>query len=289
MSAPQSEPAKTPAIANALGRSMHFETTLADVVRRSERRAWMVASSALVTTLVLAGFLFYMLPLKEKVPYLVMADAYTGTSTVARLSGDFNQASITASEAINRSNVAHFVLARESYDYALIRLRDWATVYTMSAPAVADGYSRLHAATNPDSPFNRYGKPRASRDDSLSIPLLRADAVAAPRGATVRFQRTLYDAASGLATPLDNRIATLEFAYKANLGMDEKDRIENPLGFQVTAYRVDTDYAEAPPLAQRIATPAPPAQEAAMPAPTTASLQEAASTASMTTATGTPR
>jgi type IV secretion system protein VirB8 len=251
-------------------------------VRRSERRAWMVASGALVTTLVLAGFLFYMLPLKEKVPYLVMADAYTGTSTVARLSGDFNQASITASEAINRSNVAHFVLARESYDYALIRLRDWATVYTMSAPAVADGYSRLHAATNPDSPFNRYGKTRAIRVDILSIQLLRADADAAPRGATVRFQRTLYDAATGLVTPLDNRIATLEFAYKSNLGMDEKDRIENPLGFQVTAYRVDTDYAEAPPLAQRLAAPERPVQ-AAPPPP-----QDAAS-AAMTTETGTPR
>jgi type IV secretion system protein VirB8 len=282
MSATLPEPAKTPAIAAALGRSVHFETTLADVVRRSERRAWMVASGALVTTLVLAGFLFYMLPLKEKVPYLVMADAYTGTSTVARLSGDFNQASITASEAINRSNVAHFVLARESYDYALIRLRDWATVYTMSAPAVADGYSRLHAATNPDSPFNRYGKTRAIRVDILSIQLLRADADAAPRGATVRFQRTLYDAATGLVTPLDNRIATLEFAYKSNLGMDEKDRIENPLGFQVTAYRVDTDYAEAPPLAQRLAAPERPVQ-AAPPPP-----QDAAS-AAMTTETGTPR
>ena len=30
--------------------------------------------------------------------------------------------------------------------------------------------------------------------------------------------------------------------------MDEKDRIENPLGFQVSSYRVDSDYAPAPPL-----------------------------------------
>jgi type IV secretion system protein VirB8 len=284
-----SEPGATAAIARSLGRSAHFETTLADAMRRSERRAWMVACGAMVMSLVLAGGLFSMLPLKEKVPYLVMADAYTGTSTVARLSGDFNQASITASDAINRSNVAHFVLARESYDYALIRLRDWATVYTMSSPAVADGYSRLHAATNPDSPFNRYGKSRAIRVDILSIQLLRPDPHAAPRGATVRFQRTVYDAASGLATPLDNRIATLEFAYKANLGMDEKDRIENPLGFQVTAYRVDNDYAQVPPLAQRVAVPALPAEAAATSAPIPAAPQEAAASAAVAAATGTSR
>jgi type IV secretion system protein VirB8 len=287
MNAMPSEPAATAAIVRSLGRSAQFETTLADVVRRSERRAWMVACGALVMSLVLAGGIVSMLPLKEKVPYLVMADAYTGTSTVARLSGDFNQASITASDAINRSNVAHFVLARESYDYALIRLRDWATVYTMSSPAVADGYSRLHAATNPDSPFNRYGRSRAIRVDILSIQLLRPDPHAAPRGATVRFQRTVYDAGSGLATPLDNRIATLEFAYKANLGMDEKDRIENPLGFQVTAYRVDNDYAQPPPLAQRVAAPAFQTPESLAPVSIPASPQDAVSSASA--ATETPR
>ena len=46
---------------------------------------------------------------------------------------------------------------------------------------------------------------------------------------------------------LDSKIATIEFAYKSNLKMDDQYRIENPLGFQVTSYRVDSDYATAPP------------------------------------------
>lgn len=97
----------------AIARSVDFELTIADLARRSERRAWTVAMAALVAALgLLAGYI-YLLPLKQKVPYLVMADAYTGTSTVARLAGDFNDNTITASEAINRSNVAHFILARE--------------------------------------------------------------------------------------------------------------------------------------------------------------------------------
>jgi type IV secretion system protein VirB8 len=242
-----SPPETSPAIASALARSVNFELTLADGVRRSERRAWMVASCAMGMALLLAGGYVVVLPLKEKVPYLVMADAFTGTSTVARLSGDFNQASITASEAINRSNIAHFVLARESYDYALIRLRDWTTVYTMASPGVAAGYTRLHAATNPESPYNLYGKSRAIRVSILSIQLLGGEH-GTPQGASIRFQRSVYDSGDASSRPLDSRIATLQFAYKANLSMDEKDRIENPLGFQVTSYRVDNDYAASPPV-----------------------------------------
>ena len=37
------------------------------------------------------------------------------------------------------------------------------------------------------------------------------------------------------------------FTYKNNLKMDDRYRIENPLGFQVTGYRVDNDYSTALP------------------------------------------
>ena len=62
--------------------------TLADRARRSERRAWWVAGTSCAISLILAGGYFYFLPLKEKVPYLVMADAYTGTATVALTPAD---------------------------------------------------------------------------------------------------------------------------------------------------------------------------------------------------------
>ena len=237
----------TPAIEQAVTRAVNFELTVADLAKRSERRAWRVATVALAMSLVLLGGYFYLLPLKEKVPYLVMADAYTGTSTVARLTGDFNHNSITTSEAINRSNIAHFVLARESYDYALIRLRDWTTVYTMASPQVAAAYTRLHSSQNPASPYNLYGKTKSIRVAILSIQLLGGDR-GTPQGATVRFQRSLYDHSNATSQPLDSKIATLQFTYKAALAMDEKDRIENPLGFQVGSYRVDNDYAPDPAL-----------------------------------------
>jgi type IV secretion system protein VirB8 len=228
-------------------RSVSFELTIADLAKRSERRAWWVAFSAIVVALILLGGYFYMLPLKEKVPYVIMADAYTGTSTVARLTQSLTDSQITASEAINRSNVAHFVLARESYDIALMNMHDWATVLTMSSTGVAATYTRLYASTNPDNPFKTLGRDNAIRINILSIVLVGGGLNETPKGATVRFQRSLYNKQTGATQPLDSKIATLTFVYKANLKMDDRYRVENPLGFQVTDYRVDNDASTAAP------------------------------------------
>jgi type IV secretion system protein VirB8 len=197
--------------------------------------------------LILAGGYFYMLPLKQKVPYLVMADAYTGTATVARLNGDFAMRGITTREAVNRSNVAHFVLARESYDLALMNLRDWKTVQTMASSGVKAEYTAMFSSTNPDGWVKQYGQNQSIRIKLLSIQLIGGGPGKTPRGATVRFQRVLFNKSNGGSRTLDNKIATIEFTYKQNLEMDDQNRIENPLGFWVTSYRVDDDYATAPP------------------------------------------
>lgn len=260
----------TPAIERAVAKSVNFEISIADLARRSERRAWWVAFSAIGMSLILAGGYFYMLPLKQKVPYLVMADAYTGTATVAHLTGNFGPHGITSSEAINRSNVAHFVLARESYDLAMLNLRDWKTVQTMASPGVKAEYTKLYSSMNEDSLYKQYGKDRAIRIKLLSIVLLGGGPGITPRGATVRFQRSLFNKTTGATQPMDSKIATIEFTYKPNLDMDDQSRIENPLGFWVTSYRVDNDYAAAPPAevtdsaVMAPATPAPAATDAGL-------------------------
>lgn len=234
-------------IDNIVSRSVNFEVTVADLARRSERRAWWVAFSAILMALILACGYFLMLPLKEKVPYLVMADAYTGTSTVARLRGDFASNQITAQEAINRSNVSHYVLARESYDSVLLGLRDWVTVYAMSAGNIAGEYRAQFSADNPMNPRKLYGTSQAVRVKISSI-VLTKDGSGAPRGATVRIERRVVNKGNGSSNALDNKIITMLFSYKNNLKMDDRYRIENPLGFQVTGYRVDNDYSTASPI-----------------------------------------
>jgi type IV secretion system protein VirB8 len=250
----------SPAVNAALSRSVNFELTLAELARRSERHAWSVAYSAVALALILAGGYFYMLPLKQKVPFLVMADGATGVATVARLSDEVNVQRITTNEAINRSNVAHFVLARESYDVAFLDLHDWNTVLTMAAPDVAAAYRNVYSSENPDNPYQTYGRERAIRINIESIVLI-GGGNRPYKGATVRFQRSIYNKQSGSSAPLDNKIATLEFSYKPDLRMDEQARLQNPLGFQVTAYRTDSDFSS--PLPAATPQPLQPVQPAA--------------------------
>lgn len=238
---------KTPGAATreVVAAAVNYETSLSDLARRSERRAWWVAAAASLIALLLGAGYVLVMPLKERVPFLVMADAYSGNATIARMDADFRHRSLTASEAIARANVARFVSLRESYDVAMMNLRDWRAVHGMSAPEVGREYSALHAANNPGSPYNTLGRSRSIRVRILSIQLIDGPDGHA-NGATVRFQRSVYDKASGATRPLDSRIATLGFGYNLALKMDEPDRLENPLGFQVTSYRVDNDYAPLP-------------------------------------------
>jgi type IV secretion system protein VirB8 len=126
---------------------------------------------------------------------------------------------------------------------------------------VAAAYRQLHSGANPNSPYKTYGKERAIRVKILSIVLTGGGSNQPPTGATVRFQRSIYEKQTGLTRPLDSKLATIEFTYKPNLKMDDQDRIENPLGFQVTSYRVDNDYATAPPEEQEAPTETPAAPQ----------------------------
>lgn len=253
-------------VAAATQKGVNYEVSIADLARRSERRAWIVAGLSMVVTVMTAGGYYYMLPLKEKVPYLVMADAYSGNSTVAKLEPNFGGQAIGTSEALARSNVARFVMAREAYDFAMMGLRDWNTVFAMTSTPVANEYRMLHSPNNPSAPYYVYGKVRAIRINILSI-TLQGGGGRPYTGANVRFQRTIYDKNSGGSTLLDNKFATMAFAYKSNLSMAESLRVENPLGFQVTDYRVDNDYSSTPvpPASAQTVTQLPDTSSAAQP------------------------
>ncbi|MEA9564883.1 MULTISPECIES: type IV secretion system protein [unclassified Xanthomonas] len=239
----------------AVQKAVNYEVSIADLARRSEKRAWIVATLSMVVTVMTAGGYYYMLPLKEKVPYLVMADAYSGTSTIAKIEANYGGRTISTSEALARSNIARFILARESFDASTIGDRDWNTVAAMAATNVLGEYRSLHAGNNPQRPFNTYGRLRAIRINILSITLIGGKG-RPYTGATVRFQRNVYDKASTMTTLLDNKIATMGFVYQDNLQMSDALRVENPLGFRVTDYRVDNDYSALPAAPSAIGTQA---------------------------------
>lgn len=261
-------------IDKAIKKSIDFETTIADMARRSEKRAWRVAGASLLMSFAMAGGLIYLMPhLQKREPYLIMADAYTGTASLARLSTGSEFSHMRASEAVNRSNIVHYVLARESYDAGFLNERDWRTVYTMSSSNVQGQVRAERSAENPSSPAALYGRNSSIRVRILSVTPLGATPGQPPKGATVRFQRLLFAKSSGATSVLDNKLATMEFTYKPEIKMNDADSIENPLRFQVTSYRVDSDTASLVPTEVMVPAPVvvqpppPPAAPAGIPAP----------------------
>jgi type IV secretion system protein VirB8 len=234
------------AVDAAVLRSMNYEVTVADLARRSQKRAWWVAGVSLAVTLILAGAIFMMLPLKEREPYLVVLDPVTGNAQVSRLVASAADGRLYADQAVARSNIHRFVVARESYDYDLMMTSqsgDWKLPFLMSTGSVSAEMRALWGQGNPANPSILYGKDRAVRIRILSIVLERVGGPRREGAATVRFQRVLFDKKSGGSRVIDNKVAMIEFEYNPNLRLSDADRVQNPLGFQVKTYRVDNDAA----------------------------------------------
>jgi type IV secretion system protein VirB8 len=240
---------ETSKVKGAIQKAVSYELTIADMAKRSEKRAWQVAMGAIVLSLVLAGSYFMLLPLKEKTPFLVLVDPYSGDVQASRLVPSVLDKAITGSEAISRANVQRFVLARESYDWSTLsgRYGDWQTAYLLASSEVGAQIRSDYALRNPGSPINLYGKTDAVRIQLLSTTIVGNGIGSNTGTATVRFQRSLLDKKSGASKFLDNKLATLTFKYNNNLRLDENQRVVNPLGFQVLSYKVDNDYVATPP------------------------------------------
>lgn len=226
-------------VSEVVSKSVNFEVTHELLIRRSERRAWIVAGFLGILLLILAGGYVALLPLKEKVPYLVTANPYTGASYVTRLPdhGD-GDITVSSSEAIAKANIATFVVSRESYDWNLYDKRDSLIMYAMTFGEVKQQWLALFSDQT-RSPDVIYGPTKIARAVIKSIILTTPDATGAYTGATVNFDRIVYDRATGSRVRGDSYVATLTFRFSNALKMTEEMRLQNPLGFQVTAYRVD--------------------------------------------------
>ena len=233
------------AVQRAVGAGVSFEVTIGELARKSERRAWMVAFASLCMSLSLAGGYYFMLPLKEKVPYVVMADPFSGTASVAALRDDPYYRELVSREVLARASVANYVVARESFDAELLKARDWAQVNVMSSGDERRAFAAVLADANPSSPAKFVRNNQAVRVRVSSITgIYDAGRMV---GATVRIQRNLHDRSNGALQPIDRRLITLAFRWAPDMELDETLRWLNPLGFLVTQYRSDLDMSSMDP------------------------------------------
>jgi type IV secretion system protein VirB8 len=196
-------------------------------VMRSRGTAWTVAKVASGTALLAVMGLAALAPLRKEVPYVVTVTGDGVTNVVRQMADN----TTTYGENVDKHFLNEYVLRRESYDYNTLEY-DYRTTALLSEPAVQDQYFALYSG--PDS------KEKKLMNTVRTLVTIKSITPNQQTGtAVVRF-KTEDHHNDGTVSGASDWIATIAYHYvKADIA--EKDLRTNPLGFQVSSYRVDPE------------------------------------------------
>ena len=217
----------------ALNRAWELDRSLS--LERSERRAWTVAIAGLVLGLIGIAAVFVQGPLRRVVEIPIVVDRVTGEATIQQR---LSEETIAPLEALDRHNLATFARAREAYSWMFLQ-RDFDQVSRMAVPAVFNDYSRQFDG---DSALQK--RIVATEDWRIDIVSVRL-AAKGRRGntgeATVTYDKVVHLTDRNLPDITSRHVASIVFQYQPKVLAKERDRLENPFGFVVTAYRSDPE------------------------------------------------
>lgn len=199
------------------------------LLRASRRLAWWVAAAACLVAVLEAIALVALTPLKTVAPYIVTVDRQTGYAEIAKpTTGE----SLTQNQIVTQSNLARYVLARETFDATDLRANYQQAMLFSAADARTD-YTRLMRKDALDGPLTLYAPTTTVTVTITSISQL------SPTTALIRFETVQREA--GAEPELARHwVAALAFRY-TRPPMRPADRMINPLGFEVTRYRRDEE------------------------------------------------
>ena len=220
---------------DAVDANRAWEVDRALMLERSERRAWWVAIAGLMLGMIGIAAVFVQGPLRRVVEIPIVVDRVTGEATIQqRLSVE----TIPPMEALDKHNLATFVRARESYSWMFLQ-RDFDQVARMAVPAVFTDYNRLF-----DGDTALQKKLGASEDWRINVVGVRlaASGRSGNRGeATVTYDKVVRLTDRNLPDVTTRHVASVVFQYQPKVLAKERDRLENPFGFVVMAYRSDPE------------------------------------------------
>ena len=222
-------------------RAWEFDRAL--MLAKSERRAWLVAGSAMTAAVLAVLAVVAHGRWQRVIEVPIVVDRQTGETTIQqRLSVE----TVPLMEALDKHNAAAFVRAREGYSWWWLQ-RDFDQVARMAVPAVFADYSRHFEG---DAALQK--KLAAAEEWRINVINVRLSAAKRQgnRGeATVTYEKAVRLTDRNLPDTTTRHVATLVYEYQPKVLAKEKDRLENPFGFVVIAYRSDPEINTAAPLA----------------------------------------
>ena len=197
--------------------------------QRSARIAWVVASCALGVAVLLAITIVALMPLRRTEVFTVLVDS---TSGAAERIYKVQPTGIADEEAVKEALLVAYVSDRESYFRAGIQER-LEGVQRRSTEGARLSLQSLWTSGNENYPPNIYGANSEVDVRVLSITFLQ------PLVAQVRFEKRLMRPNQQPVT--QPFVATVGFAFDPRRERSLERVWENPLGFAVSAYRVDAE------------------------------------------------
>lgn len=198
--------------------------------RYQSQKVWLQYSlfgnaGLLLALLVLLIAFSFLIPLKQKVPYLYAFNQATGEITKL---GELKPTQLTANWQLTRYFIIHYVMNRESYDQDHLEI-PYQLAWAQSSEAIRKHYDAevdSHVAT---SPYRKYGKDKAITVRVVSVSRLNDNTAA------IRFEKHLHDKAAN-TEQIAPQEAIIKWRYQSMKATQAQwDR--NPLGFTVIYYQ----------------------------------------------------
>lgn len=180
----------------------------------------------LCLSVVSIGVVAYVINTKRFDPFVIQIDDTTG---IAKIVNPLTSNVLSGNEALAKYFIKKYIVARESYNPVDFETLARKNVRLLSTGAVYWGY-RGYLRNEEVNPAIRYGQKNTTYLQVKSWSRL------ADNKYIMRF--SVHETAQKKKT--FNKIAVVEFEY-VPMELTEQERDINPVGFQVTGYRVDDD------------------------------------------------
>lgn len=210
--------------------ALDFEASKSMMAAKSEHRAWTITKVACGLTGLSWIALVLLMPLKTVEPYIAMVDKNTGQSQLLTV---IDSNTLSEQTALNKYWIANYLRWREVYDWYTLQ-NDYDMTLLFSMPNVAQEYAQIFDGD--DALNDKWGKRIKANIKIISIVPHDDDQIA-----TVRFEKTIKNVDDKNHGKTTVWVATLGYQYKPQDELTEAERLDNPLGFKVTSYRVDPE------------------------------------------------
>ncbi len=180
----------------------------------------------LFLSIISIGVIAYVVNAKRFDPFVIQIDDTTG---VANVVNPMNSSVLSGNEALAQYFIKKYIIARETYNPVDFDTEAKKVIRLLSINNIYYAY-RSYIKNEEVNPLIKYGQ------KNTTYLLVRSWSKLSETKYILRFS---INETSG-AKKVFNKIAVVEFRY-VPLALTESDKDINPIGFQVTGYRVDDD------------------------------------------------